>query len=255
VAAALAAFSSANGFLLAPVGLLILLPRHAYARSLVWCASFAAPFAAYVYHYNRPVAAMGRAFYTSRPLFFLGFFGCVIPSRWPAAFLGFMMLTIFALAVRSRFDRTNPAAFYFAVWILETGFLVAWVRGAAGFTIASRYSMYSNLLLIFCYSFLAHYLPRRWPGFNRRLFYTTAVVFAVGLCLMADVSAYRKLGSRRRMVLSGIEFYRTQPEVNSPMIDPMVETSFPKEKAIEQTVLNNAVQKHLYTLPPKQEIR
>jgi hypothetical protein len=72
---------------------------------------------------------------------------------------------------------------------------------------------------------------------------------------MADVSAYRKLGSRRRMVLSGIEFYRTQPEVNSPMIDPMVETSFPKEKAIEQTVLNNAVQKHLYTLPPKQEIR
>ena len=255
VAAALAAFSSANGFLLAPVGLLILLPRHAYARSLVWCASFAAPFAAYVYHYNRPVEAMGRAFYTSRPLFFLGFFGCVIPSRWPAAFLGFMMLTIFALAVRSRFDRTNPAAFYFAVWILETGFLVAWVRGAAGFTIASRYSMYSNLLLIFCYSFLAHYLPRRWPGFNRRLFYTTAVVFAVGLCLMADVSAYRKLGSRRRMVLSGIEFYRTQPEVNSPMIDPMVETSFPKEKAMEQAVLNNAVQKHLYTLPPKQEIR
>jgi hypothetical protein len=139
-----------------------------------------------------------------------------------------MMLTIFALAVRSRFDRTNPAAFYFAVWILATGFLVAWVRGAAGFTIASRYSMYSNLLLIFCYSYLAHYLPRRWPGFNRRLFYTTAVVFAVGLCLMADVSAYRKLGSRRRMVLSGIEFYRTQPEVNSPMIDPMVE--LPKRK-------------------------
>jgi hypothetical protein len=39
------------------------------------------------------------------------------------------------------------------------------------------------------------------------------------------------------------------------MIDPMVETSFPKEKAMEQAVLNNAVQKHLYTLPPKQEIR
>ena len=37
----LAAFTSANGFLLAPVGLLILLLRRAYAGSVAWCASFA----------------------------------------------------------------------------------------------------------------------------------------------------------------------------------------------------------------------
>ena len=36
-----------------------------------------------------------------------------------------------------------------------------WVRGRGDLVvIASRYSMYSILMLIFCYSFLARYLPR-----------------------------------------------------------------------------------------------
>src|ERR1700721_217584 len=57
LAAALAACTSANGFLLGPVGLLILLPRRAYGAAVAWCASFAAPLAAYLYHYRIPVHA------------------------------------------------------------------------------------------------------------------------------------------------------------------------------------------------------
>jgi hypothetical protein len=57
------------------------------------------------------------------------------------------------------------------------------------------------------------------------------------------------------MVLSGIEFYRACPEINSPMIDPLVERASPKEKAIEQTILTRAIQERIYALPPKQEIR
>jgi hypothetical protein len=110
-------------------------------------------------------------------------------------------------------------------------------------------------MLIFCYSFLARYLPSRSPAFNRRRFYITAVVIAAGICSIADVNAYKKLESRRRMVLSGIEFYRAKPEVNSPMVDPLVERAFPGEKAVEQGILTEAIQKHIYALPPKQEIR
>jgi hypothetical protein len=255
LAAALAACSSANGFLLAPVGLLILLLRRAYACSLAWCASFAVPLAAYLYHYHLLAEPMYRAFYITRPLSFLAFFGAVIPFRWPAALLGMMILTIVAFAIYSRFDRTNPAVFYFAVWIVATGSLVAWVRGAAGFGVVSRYSIYSNLALIFCYTFLTQYLSTRWSRFNRGCFYVASVVIAVGICVMTDVSAYGKLGARRRMVLSGIEFYRAGPETNSPMVDPVAERALPGEREIELYILTRAIQTHIYTLPPKQEIR
>ena len=80
--------------------------------------------------------------YVTRPLFFLAFLGCgAIPFRWPAAVLGLVILGILWLAVRSRFDRVNPAAFYFTVWIMATALLVAWVRGAVSFVIGSRYSI------------------------------------------------------------------------------------------------------------------
>jgi hypothetical protein len=255
LAAALAAFTSANGFLLGPLGLLILLPRRAYAKSLAWCASFVVPLAAYLYHYTSSAYVMHRFFYLTRPAFFLAFLGCAIPSKWIAALVGVAILTVCSLAVRSRFDRINPTAFYFAVWLVATSCLVAWVRGASGFGIASRYSMYSILLLIFCYAFLAHYLPSRSATFNRRRFYVASVVIAAGIFSMADVSAYKKLEARRRMVLSGIEFYRAKPEVNSPMVDPEVERLFPEEKTLEQVILTKSIQEGIYTLPPPQEIR
>jgi hypothetical protein len=255
LAAALAACASANGFLLGPVGLLIFLPRRAYARSMVWCASFVLPLAAYLYHFVPVVHPQHRASYITRPLFFFAFLGGVVPFRWAAALLGILILAIVLLAVRSRFDRTNPVAFYFAVWIMATVSLVAWVRGAVSFSIASRYSMYSILMLIFCYSFLAQYLPARSSTFQRRRFYVTAIVIAVCFCVAADVHAYRKLGARRRMVLSGIEFYRASPEVNSPMIDSRIERAAPEEKAYEQGVLTEAIDKGIYTLPPQPGIR
>jgi hypothetical protein len=156
--------------------------------------------------------------------------------------------------VRSRFDQVNPVAFYFTVWLMATACLVAWVRGASGFGIASRYSMYSVLLLIFCYSVLAH-LVNGSHTFNQRGFFVVSIVLAIGIFFMADLSAHKNLGVRRRMVLAGIELYRAKPEANSPMVDPRVEKLFPEEKAFEQGILTESIQKGIYALPPKQEIR
>ncbi len=250
LAAVVAAFTSANGFLLCPVGLLILLPRRDYARALAWCASFLLPFAAYLYHYARPVHPIASPSYITRPLFFLAFLGCgAIPYRWPAAALGLVILAILWLAVRSRFDRINPVAFYFAAWIVATALLVAWVRGAAGFAIGSRYSIYSILLLIFCYSFLGQYLPNRWAAFSKRRFYTACLVLSIGICLSADLHAYKKLGERRQLILAGIELYRANPEINSPMNDPNL-NGFENERVYERDTLTQAIQQHLYALPP-----
>ena len=133
LAAALAAFTSANGFLLGPVGLWILLARRAYGGSVAWCASFILPLAAYLYHFTPSVYVVQRFFYLTRPLFFLGFLGCAVPFRWVAAPLGLVLMSIFVWAVHARFDRTNPVAFYFTVWIVATGCLVGWVRGGETF--------------------------------------------------------------------------------------------------------------------------
>jgi hypothetical protein len=251
---ALASFTSANGFLLVPIGLLFLLPRRDYGRSLMWCASFVVPLAAYLYHYQRQAISFHKFYYLTRPLFFFSFLGCTIPFRYVALFLGIGIVAVILLAICSRFDRINPVAFYFTLWAAGTGLLVAWVRGAVGFGIASRYSLYSVLSLTFCYSFLGQYLPVRFFEFNRRRFYAVSLVLAFGFWLMADIGAYRKLEARRHMVLRGIEFYRAAPGINSPMIDPEVEKNFPKEKAFEHVILTKAIQEGIYTLPPRQQI-
>jgi len=123
--------------------------------------------------------------------------------------------------------------------------LVAFLRGS----IASRYSIYSLLLLIFCYSFLKEYVPVRWKLFNRKRFYVTSVVIAAGLCLSADVIGYQHLAARRRMLLEGIELYRVAPEVNSPMIDPLVRVVYPLEAALEREILTRAIDQRIYVLP------
>ncbi len=251
MSAMLAAFSSANGFLLGPVGLLILLPRRTYVGVLAWCASFAPPLAAYLYHYTYSVSPMHRFFYVTRPMFFFAFLGCVVPFRWLAALLGALLLAVFVLAIRLRFDRVNPAGFYFTVWILATSLLVAWVRGAVGFSTASRYSIYSSLMLIFCYSFLVRYLPGRFAKLDRAHIYNVSIVLAAAVFSIANIGAYRHLQARRVMILKGIESYRANPEVNSPMIDPLVEKTVPREKADEQALLTRAIQAHIYTLPAK----
>ncbi len=253
MSAALAGLTSANGFLLLPVGILFLLPRRAYAVSVVWCASFVVPLLAYLYHYTPQPHQINRFFYLTRPLFFLAFLGGAASFRWVCALLGVVVLIVVFLAIRERFDRTNPAAAYSSMWVLATACLVAWVRGGNHFSMASRYSIYSILLLIGCYLFLAQYLPGRFSGLDQRRFYLASLVFASGLWLVGNVSAYQHLRARRQMVLAGIELYRAAPQVNSPMIDPLVEQTFPMEKKGEQDVLTKSIQEGVFVLPPKQE--
>jgi hypothetical protein len=249
LSATLAAFCSANGFLLAPLGLLILLRRRNFVACLLWCASFLLPMAAYLYHYvpyHYSVHILHTASYISRIFYFFAFLGCAIPLRRPAALLGILISAVIALAVHSRFERRHPVPFYFTVWVLATSLLVAWLRGAIG----SRYSIYSILLLIFCYSFLAEYLPSRFR-FEPKQFYRISIVLAVTLCLGSDLNAYLYLSRRRQMILSGIEHYRVRPEVNSPMIDPAVAKISPEEEAFERVTLSRAIEQHVYSLPPE----
>ena len=251
ISAMLAAFSSANGFLLAPVGLLILLRRRNFAASLAWCASFVVPVAAYLYHYTPfyvSVETIHRGSYAAKLAYFFAFLGCAIPSRNAAALLGLVISAVLLFALRSRVERTNPTAFYFTLWILLTAGLVAWLRQS----IASRYSMYSVLLLTFCYWFLAKYVPSRLSAFTKKRIYVASTILAISFFLMRERSAYAHLAQRQQMVLAGMKHYRANPEVNAPTIDPVLAKAFPDEPDRERVTLNKAIQMNVYTLPSNQ---
>jgi hypothetical protein len=246
--AILAAFSSANGFLLAAVGLLLLLRRNALVGAGVWCAGFVLPLAAYRYHYvpfSVSVNIMHKGSYGGKIAYFFGFLGCAIQQRWVAGVLGLLILAVLLLAMHFGFERTHPAPFYFSLWILLTAALVACLRQG----IASRYSIYSLLLLISCYWFLVQYLPTRSAAFSRKRIRTVSIVLAGVLCLTSDIVAYGHLKQRRDMVISGLENYRANPQVNTPLNNPETRQASPSEEGYERDILNRAIAGHVYTLP------
>lgn len=248
ICAAVAGLCFANGFLLAPIGLLVLLPRRAYARALLWTASFAPALSFYLYHYTRVVRPPSRAVYFTRAMELFTFFGSAFPWLWPSFFLGAALLGIGVLAVRSRYDRRNPAAVYSAAWMLATGLLVAWVRGRNGVTYASRYSIYSVLAMVFCYYYAADRLAQR-PKIDLRRYCGVAAACALLFCLWADVHASRELKHRRETMLEGFKSYRADPQVNSPLVDPYVIQELPELKEKERVDLTEAIKAGIYRLP------
>jgi hypothetical protein len=245
VFAALSSFTSANGFLLAPIGLLIFLHRRAYGWASLWCISFILPLGAYLYGFvvfPRPPA---NYTYFYRVLFFLG---DLLPVPAADVVIGLLIVFILGLALRSRFDRINPVAVYFSLWIVATACLVAWERSTMGSSGVSRYSVYCSLLLIFSYSYLTHRLSTGSSAVTRRIFYSLMLVSATVFCLAADYHAYRKLEERRRQIFDGIEFYRLNPEVNSPMNEPDFARGAPEQPAYARDALNAAIHQGIYSL-------
>ena len=254
LSAALAALSSANGFLLAPIGLVVLLPRRAFAAATLWCASFLIPIASYLYHYT-PYSYSFQLIHSrswlAKASFSFAFLGCALPNRWAALLLGITFTIVFGLSIRSRFYRKQPVLFYFTLWVLATAVLVGSMRG----TVAPRYSIYSILALIFAYSFLSEQLPGWVHPLTLKRLHAAALVCALLFCIAGDVIGYWNLGERRQMVLTGIEQYRANPEMNSPMIDPRVLVIVPGEAEYERWELTRALRNHLLVLPPRQGSR
>jgi len=50
-------------------------------------------------------------------------------------------------------------------------------------------------------------------------------------------------------VLSGLENYRANPQVNSPLNNPETRQASPSEEGFERDTLNRAITGHIYTLP------
>jgi hypothetical protein len=257
IAALLSCCSSPNGFLLAPIGVLMLASRHRYKLTILWLCSFILPFCAYLYY---PVfePAQHRS-HLKQLFYFVAFFGGAF--RWrPLAFLvGIALLSILLWAARARFTRQNTVFFPFALWIVLTGALVEAIRTS----VTSRYSIYSVMMLVCCYSFVLHELDQellsRKRGLlvhiNRRRFLEIAIASSFCFYVATAIWASHHLHHRREMVLKGLTFYRSNPLTNSPQMNPAVDLLFPDEKPFELFMLKRAAKEGFYTVPSIQDLR
>jgi hypothetical protein len=251
--ALLACTIAANAFLLLPLGLLVLLPRRAYLRAVFWCACFLLALVPYLVHYA-PDMHSGSGPFRLIPLYFLSFIGGASPIARSEIPAGCLVLAIYAAALRSGFHRTHRRATLAVTWLLASAALAAVGRGRTGvaFSRDSRYKIYADLILLFCYGFLA---TRAAQGSfeiktKRRLLAATLAV-AVLFCIKGDYAGVRILRTREQMVRAAFHRYRADPQHNSPMYfnQPAADGFFAQYEIRARDATNAAVAAGLYDPP------
>jgi hypothetical protein len=116
------------------------------------------------------------------------------------------MCVVLVLAITHRYADKNPATFYSMVFVVFTAIGVSWTRSTLGITesLASRYRIYSNLMVIFCYIFLSETfrerLSIRLRPLNRTLWAGTFLFACAMFCALSDRAGYTLLKGRRDAV-------------------------------------------------------
>jgi hypothetical protein len=287
LAAFLACVASANGFLLAPVGLLVLLPRRRWHQLLLWPLPFALSGAMYLYRYlpTSRILVFPHPTFRDKLLYLLRFLGAAVenqhhvPVRDGSVVLGLFLLATFAYALYLRYDHTHPFAFFTALWVVLSALGVAQKRIVLGADLALvlRYKIYSDMMLVFAYGFFVHRLDiPAIPLTRRRLLYRAALAASFLLYLSSGWFGYRFLERRRQHYEDGFHLYRADPAHFSPLVpttdDPqpvppaaavtlsptppmslqqaLSDTSGqPNEAEFARVILNQAIAERLY-LPP-----
>jgi hypothetical protein len=260
VCGVLACFSSANGFLLGLLGLVVLTQRRRWAQMVVWAGAFAV--AAEMYRYRYVPFGVTRqlqgATVAAKAVFFLSLTGSAVEnmSRFPvkgsAIALGALVVATFVAACWRRYDRSNAFAMYMAVWALLSCVLITQGRSGFGITLSltGRYKIYSDILLVFCYVYVAERLAAKAVR-GKRLLYAAALASTVLLCAGSDYFGKKFLANRQRRVAEGVNEFEADPARNPPMIG-LTDQPIPQaEPQHDRVVLNEAIASGVYRLPPK----
>jgi hypothetical protein len=249
--------TSVNGFLLAPVGILMLCSQRRFKYAFFWLFSFVLPLLAYLGH-TVVLFPPVPGHYLEKFFLFIAFLGGALPLHPLAFIVGLGLLSVLAWTARAHFGQQNSVLFFFALWIVLTSALVESTRAST----ASRYSIYSVLMIICSYNFVLRGLKQESlthkPGIllhiQPRRFLQVALALSICFYVATAVWAYRHLGARREMVLRGMRYYLANPVKNSPQVNPGVDAFYPPETPLELRYLNQAVQEGLYTVPPKTDL-
>ena len=260
--AALSCSASGNGFLLAPAGVVILWPARRLRRIALWLVPFAVMLPLYLYRY-RPVPHPAAPQLWPKLLFLLSFVGGAIenihgfPVRHAGFVLGAAVLLVVAHSIRTRFHQRSPVLAAIACWVLLSAALVAGVRSYLGVpqSLASRYKIYSVLLLIYCYLYLADRVLSSATGMalqrHRRAAFSVALAATLVFSISADVVGARFLARRHARLVEGMARYQADPEHVSPLYAPDDPEDFSAgEREAERKILTRSIAAGLYRPPP-----
>jgi hypothetical protein len=272
----LAISSLGNGFLLLPVGLLILVMQRQRARAVGWLVISAVNIAAYAYHYNFHSSQAiysaqshqhGSVFATLlhlRPDYLLAFLGnaAAIGGASPtyaaiSIVLGLILLSVFAWMARRGYAKKNPAIAYSVLFLLLTAVGVAGLRSDFGLTqsLSSRYTIYGALALIFAWIMVVEeFLQKRGgPIVNNNPYVAmTGVAVLFGLCM--DYVGNANLSRRENDAKIGMAAYERTAGTTSlegpippvPFENDVIKTLRTRSRAI----LTESVKLGVYE-PPK----
>lgn len=266
----LASATYANGVLVWPVGLLFLLLRvrelpraRLLLQALAWSACFLASLFVYLSH-STGSGITARAPLLQQALFLLSFCGGGMenmhhrPVPYISVVLGVGIAAVLLLAVRSRYDRRNPYFFFSMLWIVATAVVVANARVGMGLhvSLSSRYKIYCDLLLIFCYEYgLDRFRARKEAAATAarplRLYLGASIAAALVFCVGSDVVGGVFLAKRKQRAEAAMRAYLASPGSASPMF--LVEDVLSPEELAQEDLarqeLNDAVRAGIYTPP------
>ena len=220
----LAIASFGNGFLIVPVGTLILAVDRRYVRILGWIGISAACAAIYAYRYEMPVphAHIHHSLFSTltRPLYVIAFMGssAAIPigglnHRFvvlSSIVLG-LLICAFFIAIASRgYIRRNPLNSYCILFIVLTAIGVAGLRSDLGIahSLDSRYKIYSNLLLIFVWFVIVEeFLQSDRLPIRRNFILLVAITTMVLFSISMDIWGLAYLRDRNHLIVTGMKAY------------------------------------------------
>lgn len=208
----LAVGSNANGLLVLPIGALQLWFGGSRKRLIAWAGSGAAIAALYLFRYQRVHHVQNGTSHMSFT-YAAAFLGAVCTSRTllPAVAGGVVFLLLFALATRQALYRSAPAIYSGMVFCLVTAAGLSGSRAeeyGLAQALASRYRLYSVLLLCLIYLFLAPYLTQALQRLRRPAVIVVPVaVLLVAFNLLCDRAGFRLLLDRREALHSAMDRY------------------------------------------------
>ena len=230
----LAVASSGNGFLLIPIGVLVLVLARRYVHLVCWLAISAACVAAYAYRYN-VMSSQSRLNHSvlstvirPRPLYVIGFIGNAAayplgPRYLPldivlSLFLGLLLCVFFVVIARRGYVRRNPLVAYCILFLLLTSIGVAGLRSDLGVvqSLGSRYAIYSALFLIFAwFAIVEEFLQHDNVPLLRNHILMVAIAGAVLFSLSMDALGWLTLAGRNRRIILGMASYEHPASPNS----------------------------------------
>ena len=274
----LAVAASGNGLLMVPVGVLILIVDRRYARVLGWLATCLCCVAAYAYHYNvmssqsQSHVSVLSTVMRLRPGYAMAFIGNAMAfadlvitfgghyhplNLWLSLLLGLVLCIFFVVVAAKGYVRKNRAVSYCVLYLLLTAVAVAGLRADLGIaqSLASRYRIYSDLLLIFAWFAIAEeFLQQEMVRLRRSRILLITIAGTILFSLSMDAWGWRYLGQRNQELVLGMAAFEHPGSAGSivgPILPGTNRTPRFKELVSKAPgIVRQSIELNIYRPPP-----